>query len=269
MNRSAGVLVTFRPKRQPDKRVVFTGEKHIHVVLLDIEGTTTPIDFVYRTLFPYASHKVESFLRKHADEAEIRCLVQDLRAQRGLDERQGLRPPAWISNSAEALIRSNVAYVQWSISRDSKPTPLKTLQGKIWQEGFATGELRGQVYADVPLAFARWRRQQRKIYIYSSGSVLAQQNLFRTVVSGDLTPQIAGYFDTKIGVKTDTESYKKISGSVGCAADEFLFLSDAPKEIEAAREAGMRAILCARNAPSESASSAADAIHTFDEIFPD
>jgi enolase-phosphatase E1 len=249
--------------------VTSADEGHIRVVLLDIEGTTTPIDFVYRTLFPYASRKVESFLREHAEEAEIYSLIQDLRSQRGLDERQGLRPPAWSRDSAEAVLRSSVAYVQWLIGRDSKCTALKTLQGKIWQEGFASGELHGQVYADVPPAFARWRRQQRKIYIYSSGSVLAQQNLFRTVVSGDLTPQIAGYFDTKIGVKTDIESYKSISGSVGLPACEFLFLSDAAKEIDAARAAGMQAILCNRNAGVSAGVSRDQVIHSFDEVFPE
>ena len=249
--------------------MVFAGEQHIRVVLLDIEGTTTPIDFVYRTLFPYASRKADSFLRAHADEAEIRSIVQDLRAQRGLDERQGLRPPAWTCDSAEAPIRSTVAYVHWLISRDSKCTPLKTLQGKIWQEGFAAGELHGQVYADVPSAFACWRRQQRQIYIYSSGSTLAQQNLFRTVESGDLTPQIAGYFDTTIGVKTDAESYKKIAASVGRETREFLFLSDAPTEIEAARSAGMQAILCNRNAANPSGAAKEQVIHGFAEIFAD
>ena len=249
--------------------MVFTGEEHIRVILLDIEGTTTPIDFVYRTLFPYASRKVESFLHGYADEAEIRSIVRDLRAQHGLDERQGLRPPAWTRDSAESPIRSTVAYVHWLISRDSKCTPLKTLQGKIWQQGFAAEELHGQVYADVPPAFARWRKQQRGIYIYSSGSVLAQQNLFRTVESGDLTPQIAGYFDTKIGVKTDAESYKKIAASVGRAAGEFLFLSDAPKEIEAARSAGMMATLCDRNAANLCGADKDQVIHSFDEIFPD
>jgi enolase-phosphatase E1 len=248
--------------------VTSADEVHIGVVLLDIEGTTTPIDFVYQRLFPYASRKVESFLREHAEEAEIRLLIQDLRSLRGLDESQGLRPPAWSRDSAEAVIRSSAAYVQWLIGRDSKCTALKTLQGKIWQEGFSSGELHGQVYADVPSAFARWSRQRRKIYIYSSGSVLAQQNLFRTVASGDLTPQIAGYFDTKIGPKTDSESYKRISASVGLSARQFLFLSDAAKEIDAARAAGMQAILCDRNAHRAAGVSGGQVLHSFDEIFP-
>jgi enolase-phosphatase E1 len=249
--------------------VTFPDEEQIRLVLLDIEGTTTPIDFVYQTLFPYARRKVESFLRKHADEPEIRSLVQDLQSQHDLDESQGLHAPTWSSDSPEALIGSSVAYVQWLIGRDSKCTPLKTLQGKIWQEGFATGELRGQVYPDVPRAFERWRRQRREICIYSSGSVLAQQNLFRTVASGDLTSQIAAFFDTKIGVKTGTDSYKQIAASLGRAPREFLFLSDAPEEIEAARLGEMHAILCVRNAANSVGISADRVIRSFDEVFPE
>ena len=244
-------------------------EGQVRVLLLDIEGTTTPIDFVYQTLFPYATRKVESFLREHSGDAEIQTLVKDLRAQHGQDELQGLRPPVWQNDSGEAQVRSSAAYVQWLIGRDSKCTPLKSLQGKIWQEGFESGELHGQVYADVPRAFARWRRQKRDICIYSSGSVLAQQLLFRTVISGDLTSQIARFFDTRIGSKADGESYKKIAAALGRNPRELLFLSDAAKEVEAARLAGMTAFLCDRKEPSVAAANAAEVIHCFDEIFPD
>jgi enolase-phosphatase E1 len=243
-------------------------EGQVRVLLLDIEGTTTPIDFVYKTLFPYASRNVGTFLRKHGEEPEIRSLMQDLQAQREQDDAQGLRPPAWQNDSGEAQVHSSVAYVHWLIARDSKCTPLKSLQGKIWQEGFESGELHGQVYPDVPPAFMRWRRQTREICIYSSGSVLAQQNLFRTVASGDLTPHIAAFFDTQTGIKTDAESYKKIAAARGRDPMEFLFLSDAAKEIEAARLTGMKAILCVRDAAPDVVANAAEAIHTFGEIFP-
>ena len=243
-------------------------ESQVRVLLLDIEGTTTPIDFVYKTLFPYASRKVESFLRDQSGYAEVQALVQDLRVQHGMDDAQGLRPPIWVSDSDESRLRSCVAYVQWLITKDSKCTPLKSLEGRIWQQGFESGELRGDVYPDVPQAFARWRRQGRDICIYSSGSVLAQQLLFRTVASGDLTRCIAGFFDTQAGIKTSAESYRKIVASLGREPLEFLFVSDAAKEIEAARSGGMCAILCERNPPVAGASARAGVIHSFDEIFP-
>ena len=241
-------------------------ERRVRVLLLDIEGTTTPIDFVYKTLFPYASRKVESFLHDRAGEPEMQWLVRDLQAQQRRDEGQALRPPSWREDTDEARIHWAVEYVRWLIARDSKCTPLKSLQGKIWQEGFDAGELHGEVYEDVPRAFSRWRRQGREICIYSSGSVLAQQMLFRTVISGDLTPDIAAFFDTQTGVKTEAESYRKIAGSRGRKPEEFLFLSDAEKEIAAAHASGMQALLCDRG---ESASTEAtpQVVHSFDEIF--
>lgn len=238
------------------------------MLLLDIEGTTTPIDFVYKTLFPYASRNVESFLREHVSDPEIGGFIEALRAQSGQDCVDGLQPPVWSADSNEARLRSEVAYIQWLIARDSKCTPLKSLQGKIWQRGFASGELHGEVYPDVPPAFERWREQGRDICIYSSGSVLAQQQLFRTVSSGDLTRFIAGFFDTQVGVKTVSESYFKIAASLGRAPQEFLFVSDAPKEVEAARKAGMHSVLCERSAPPAERRSP-DTISTFDEVFAD
>jgi enolase-phosphatase E1 len=244
-------------------------ESQIRVVLLDIEGTTTPVDFVYQTLFPYASGKVESFLREHSQDPEIRSLIEHLRTQHELDESSGLQPPAWSDEPEEARLRSSVAYGQWLIARDSKCTPLKALQGKIWQLGFVSGELHGEVYPDVPVAFERWRRQKRVICIYSSGSVLAQQLLFRTTASGDLTPYISEYFDTRVGAKIERESYRKIAASFSYAPHQFLFISDAVKEIEAARSAGMQAILCVR-VPGAALSLAQDeAIHNFDNVLPD
>src|SRR5438445_2060659 len=113
-----------------------------------------------------------------------------------------------MDDSEEARLRSSVTYGQWLIARDSKCTPRKSLQGKIWQQGFTSGELRGEVYPDVPIAFERWRKQGRIISIYSSGSVLAQQNLFRTTTYGDLTSYITAFFDTRVGAKSEVESYK-------------------------------------------------------------
>ncbi len=243
-------------------------ETHVRVVLLDIEGTTTPIDFVYKTLFPYASRKLESFLGEHSRDPETQSLVQDLHAQQQMDERQGLGPPAWVNEPEDERRRSAVGYARWLMAKDSKCTALKSLQGRIWQEGFGNGELRGEVYPDVPPAFERWRRQGREIGIYSSGSVLAQQLLFRTVISGDLTPQIASFFDTRIGVKTDGESYKKIAASSGRTPHKFLFISDAVKEIEAARSAGMQALLCDRSGASLTSADEDTTICNFDGIFP-
>ncbi len=249
--------------------VCLIDESQIRVILLDIEGTTTPVDFVYQTLFPYASRKLESFLREHAQDPEIQSLIQDLRAQHEADERNSLEPPGWLNHPEEARMRSSAAFGQWLIARDSKCTPLKSLQGKIWQQGFASGELRGEVFPDVPLAFERWRRQKKIICIYSSGSVLAQQNLFRTTSSGDLTSYISAFFDTRVGAKTEGKSYKKIATSLSFVPCQFLFISDAVKEMAAAQSVGMQAILCDRDRRASSSPTAGGIIRSLDSVLPD
>jgi enolase-phosphatase E1 len=239
---------------------------NVRIVLLDIEGTTTPIDFVYKTLFPYASTHVESFLAARSDAPEIREIVRTLKSEHAKDSAAGLAPPEW-PNDSRVKLDDCVAYVRWLMERDSKCAPLKALQGKIWQRGFESGELHGEVYPDVPPAFARWRRQRREIAIYSSGSVLAQKLLFGTVPSGDLTRDIRDFFDTTVGVKTAAASYTKIAAAMEQSARDFLFLSDAEKEVEAARIAGMFAALCDRDATP--AKHSADTITSFDEVLPD
>ena len=250
-------------------RVARLDESQIRVILLDIEGTTTPIEFVYQTLFPYASRGLESFLRKHSLDPEVKSLISELHAQHDQDERNGLQPPAWEGGGQEAQCRSCIAYGQWLIARDSKCTPLKSLEGKIWQEGYARGELRGQVYPDVPIAFERWRRNKKIICIYSSGSVQAQQQLFQTTPAGDLTSYISVFFDTRVGAKTKGASYTKIADSFAIAPKRFLFISDAMKEVEAAQSAGMQVILCDRDHRAIELPVTGGVIHSFDGVLPD
>ena len=240
----------------------------VGVLLLDIEGTTTPIDFVYQALFPFASRRLDSFLRENFCNPETHALIEGLKAQQKADLEQGLSPPQYSSGSEESELESAVAYAQWLIGRDSKCGALKTLQGKIWKEGYESGELRGQVYPDVPPAFERWQRQGRRISIYSSGSVLAQRLLFRTTNFGDLTACIEAFFDTTIGIKTDAESYRRIAASLGCPERAVLFLSDVSKELDAARAAGMRTAPCFRAERDNDVPLHSLAIRTFDEVFP-
>ena len=244
----------------------FPAEQQIRTVLLDIEGTTTPANFVYKTLFPYAERKLENFLQEHFAEPQIEALVRELRLQRKSDERQGLGPSHWLEDSRESQLRSAVEYSRWLMARDSKCSALKALQGAIWQEGYARGALRGEVYPDVPPAFERWRGQGRAICIYSSGSELAQRLLFSSVSSGDLTAYIARYFDTRVGAKAESESYGKIAGELGRAPNEVLFVSDAVREIEAAAAVGMKVALCVRETDVDTPVTEYPVVHTFDQI---
>jgi enolase-phosphatase E1 len=217
------------------------------LILLDIEGTTTPIDFVYKTLFPFARARVRDYLSRNWNAPEVQADLAQLRAENSADLAKGLNPPAI------EQIESAAAYINWLMDRDRKSTPLKSIQGRIWQEGYQAGELFSEVFDDVPPAFARWRRQNKLICIYSSGSALAQKLLFAHTAAGDLTGHIYRYFDTTIGHKIEAGSYRRIAEELRLAPAEIVFISDAIAELDAAREAGMKTILAMRpgNRPVE------------------
>jgi enolase-phosphatase E1 len=239
----------------------------IRAILLDIEGTTTPISFVFGTLFPYARRRLGKFLIEHAGEPDIRGDIEALLAQHRADVDAHLNPPGWVDRSPRHELESAAAYAVWLMDRDSKCSALKSLQGKIWQEGYRKGELRGEVYPDVPPALARWSRHGKMICIFSSGSVLAQKLLFGSTAAGDLTGFLRAYFDTTIGPKNVPTSYSRIAKTLALEAPSILFISDIAKELDAAREAGMRTILCVRTESAEGSASAHRVIHSFNEIF--
>jgi enolase-phosphatase E1 len=219
----------------------------ITIILLDIEGTTTPVDFVYRTLFTYARNNLSSFLHKSSSTPEVWTCIDALKARHTIDRQERNAPPEWLDGTAELEIDSAVRYGLWLMDRDSKIGPLKSLQGLIWREGYSSGTLHGEVYPDVPPAFDRWHSQGKEISIYSSGSTLAQQMLFRTTRFGDLTTSIKSFFDTRVGTKRSPESYEKIARISGYPPNQFLFLSDIVEELDAARAAEMHTALVVRS----------------------
>lgn len=218
----------------------------IRAVLLDIEGTTTPISFVHQILFSYARLHVRNFLAEHFDSAEVLADLAKLRQEHAVDLEQGLNPPELVEGTCAAEIDSLVAYVNWLIDRDRKSTGLKSLQGKIWKEGYRNGTLKAQVFADVSPAFARWRHAGLSINIFSSGSSLAQKLLFAHTEAGDLTNFIDNYFDTAVGSKQDSDSYQRIAAALNLRASEVLYISDVVGELDAAKATGMQTLLCVR-----------------------
>ncbi len=239
----------------------------IRAILLDIEGTTTPIAFVHEILFSYARHQVEKYLQEHLSSEEVAADLWRLRDEHALDIKQNLQPPALVSEPKDGGIDSMVAYVNWLIDQDRKSTGLKSLQGKIWKQGYTDGTLKSQVFADVPAAFDRWRRAGFKISIFSSGSTLAQRLLFSHTEAGDLSHFISNYFDTTVGSKRDVQSYLRIAAALDLPASEMLFISDIVGELAAADGAGMKTCLCVRpgNSPQQD-SAQYQIIHSLDKI---
>jgi enolase-phosphatase E1 len=194
-------------------------------VVLDIEGTVSPLSAVHDVLFPYARQRIESWVR--LDRPGTPAVVDGVRAmlggQAGLDD----------------VVRT---LLEWH-DDNAKHSPLKTLHGLIWEQGFLAGELSGVVYPDVPPALAEWRRRGTRCWIYSSGSVLAQRLWFSRSDHGDLRGCLAGHFDTLTGgPKRDPLSYQRIARAIGTQARDVLFLSDSRAELDAARTAGWRTI---------------------------
>lgn len=202
----------------------------IRYVLTDIEGTTSALSFVKETLFPYAAAHMAAYLKAHGDEAEVQETLMEV--EKTIREEGDAKP------SPEETIQ---VLLDW-IAEDRKHTALKKLQGMIWREGYRKGDFTGHVYPDVPARLAYWHNHGIGIGVYSSGSVEAQQLLFRYSDFGDLTPFFSDYFDTNIGHKREKRSYENISKRLGTEPEDILFLSDVPEELDAAADAGMQAI---------------------------
>jgi enolase-phosphatase E1 len=239
----------------------------IHAFVLDIEGTTTPIAFVHDVLFSYARSRVRDYLAAHFGSDELRGDIVALREEHSSDVKQNLRPPTLADGPADAEIDFLVGYINWLIDRDRKSRGLKSLQGKIWKQGYLDGALKAPLFPDVAPALERWRRAGLKISIFSSGSSLAQKLLFAHTEVGDLTALIDNYFDTTGGSKTDVESYRRIASTLDLPASEVLFISDVVAELEAASKAGMQTRLCIRPGnPPQGSSELYQTIHSFNEI---
>ncbi len=188
-------------------------------VLTDIEGTTTPIAFVRDVLFPFARERIGPFLAERGDRPEVAAEIAEVRR---------LAPG---EDPADVLRR-------W-IDEDRKATPLKTLQGLIWDEGYASGVLRGDLFPDVAPSLRAWSASGLGLAVYSSGSVAAQRLIFGHSVAGDLTGLFRAFFDTRVGAKREPDSYDRIAIALGVPAAELLFLSDVEAELDAARSAGL------------------------------
>ena len=226
------------------------------MILLDIEGTTTPIAFVTGTLVPYARTHLAVYLEQQGGTLECRREVSRLQAEYDVDRARGEDVPAW----------SPHAYLTWLMDHDRKSPALKELQGRVWEEGYRNGTLVGQVFDDVPRALARWRDAGVAVGIFSSGSVRAQQWLFRRSTAGDLTPFLSWHFDTGVGAKQEPASYTRIAEDVNMAAGEILFVSDVAGELDAARAAGLRTVMALRPGNAPQPAHRHQTVTTFDEL---
>jgi len=233
-------------------------------ILLDIEGTTSSISFVYDVLFPYARRELRGFLASRWDEKDV-ALARELTARdAGFDSFEHWR---FIKlPQSESPIEFLCGELLGFMDADTKSTGLKAMQGLIWKEGFARGDFRAHVFPDVPPALDTWNRAGMDIRIYSSGSVAAQKVFFAHSECGNLSQYLKGYFDTTSGPKREPQSYSKIASLFRLPAGEVLFLSDIAAELDAAATAGMRTALVARPGNAEVFAPRYPIINDFSEI---
>ncbi|MFD8214637.1 acireductone synthase [Streptomyces sp. NPDC059697] len=200
----------------------------VDAVVLDIEGTTSATGFVVDALYPYSRSRFGALLSERRGDPEV--------ARATAQVRELIAEP-----DADAA-RVEKALNGW-LDEDRKATPLKTLQGIIWSEGFARGDLVSHFYEDVVPALRAWHAAGVRLHVYSSGSVAAQRAWFRSSPEGDLLPLVEGLYDTEnAGPKQEPASYATIAAALGSAPDRLLFLSDRPGELDAARAAGWRTV---------------------------
>jgi len=212
------------------------------IVLLDIEGTTSSIDFVHQVMFPYARQRVPDFVNEHWGEELLNPCVELLAADLGHGSRE-----SWLGSVPESDQQQTVidAVIEM-IDGDVKATGLKQLQGIIWKSGFHSGEMVAHLYDDTAPALQRWKQAGLDLRIYSSGSIAAQKLFFGHSVAGDLLDLFSAHYDTTTGSKKEAESYRKIAADCGIAANEIVFVSDVAAELDAAASAGMQTVLSLR-----------------------
>ena len=233
----------------------------MRAILLDIEGTTTPIAFVKDILFLFARRNAAAFLAAHRHEPEVQAdltLLAEERERERESAASDLAPPA---ESSDPL-----PYFFWLMDRDRKSTALKALQGRIWRDGYESGALVSEVYADVVPALTKFRDEGIEISIYSSGSVLAQRLLFAHTNAGDLRPFLSAWFDTTTGGKREAASYARIASELRLEPRQILFVSDAVEELDAAKQAGMDVAFCVRPGTAEPTQSRHRIVRSLEEI---
>ncbi|MFF2194051.1 acireductone synthase [Streptomyces sp. NPDC058157] len=200
----------------------------VDAVVLDIEGTTSATGFVVDVLYPYARERFGALIAERSGEPEVAHALARVRTELGEPD----AGPARIEQALNA----------W-LDEDRKATPLKTLQGVLWAEGFARGELVSHFYGDVVPALRRWHAAGVRLYVYSSGSAAAQRAWFGHSPEGDLRDLVTDWYDTdNAGPKLEAGSFRAIAADTGILPARLLFLSDRPGELDAARAAGWRTV---------------------------
>ena len=213
--------------------------KNIQAIVTDIEGTTSSISFVKDVLFPYAKNNLAQYVNKNSHKQEVKEQLEGVASDCNI-----------LINDTEQIIQQ---LLNW-IESDTKATALKSLQGMIWQKGYENNDYQAHMYDDAVSELNHWAQKNIPLFVYSSGSVLAQKLFFKHSCAGNLLPLFTGHFDTHIGHKQDYQSYRAIQEEIAISARNILFLSDIIGELDAAKKAGFQTCHVIRDEPLQKAS---------------
>ena len=215
---------------------------HASRILLDIEGTTSSVSYVFDVMFPYARRRLRPYLREHWNDAELQAALEQVARDAGVDSLARFCESSELPDCQDRV----ASHLEALMDDDVKATGLKEVQGILWRRGFFEGELRAHVFPDVPPMLQAWRRAGLDLRIYSSGSVAAQKLFFAHTIAGDLLEYFTGHYDTRVGSKRESVSYQRICEDWQAAPPSVVFLSDVVAELDAARAAGLSTVLVRR-----------------------
>ena len=234
----------------------------VDAILLDVEGTTSSIQFVYEQMFPYARKALRPYCCEHWNSDGLNTPLDLLAVDAGFNDKE-----AWFDSTKSEPMQLVTDFVEQLMDSDSKATGLKSLQGLLWKSGFESGELKSHLFDDVADSMRRWHQAGLRLAIYSSGSVTAQRLFYGHTVAGDLNSLLCANFDTQIGSKRSKDSYQKIAQELQLSSERVLFLTDVVEEVFAAEQAGMKAVVVVRpgNVPLPESYSGPK-IESFEEI---
>ncbi len=239
--------------------MIFTGRG----ILLDIEGTTSSIDFVYDVMFPYVRRELDSFLDANWNTTDVIAACDRIAVDAGHASLEAWAGKNKSDDELRQLVRKEVIR---QMDEDVKATGLKQLQGLIWKAGFGSGEMKAHLYEDVKPAIEKWYKAGIEIRIFSSGSVAAQKLFFAHTIKGNLLNFFSGHYDTTTGSKKEADSYRQIAQEFKCKTSDILFISDIVEELDAAREAGMETALSVRPENKPQPETDHPKVSSFDEV---
>ena len=237
-------------------------------LLLDIEGTTCPISFVSKVLFPYAKQELHAYLQSHQHLTDIQLLIheawEEWRGDQNEQSQNLLRQsPAERDDSHQQAITK---YLQHLINIDKKSTVLKELQGRIWENGYSEGSIQSDLYPEACAALENWHNNGLQLAVYSSGSVNAQKLLYGHTPQGDMRSLFCGWFDTRTGPKKEAQSYSIIAKELATTPEQITFISDNQAECNAARQAGLATLFSLREGNPDQDPGSHRVIQSLDEV---